>query len=126
MSGWFNKKVNGTKFTNGNVCRLVDGALRRAKIAGVPCATREVLVFWINRNISDVCPALGIDMVTGTGVCQNASPTLHRFNPALGYVPGNIAIICFQANKCIGDYQPDEMMRAANFQANALENGGAL
>lgn len=45
------------------------------------------------------CPALGLELKTTPGPrCKN-SPSLDRIDPALGYVPGNIAVISDFANR---------------------------
>lgn len=37
------------------------------------------------------------------------SPSLDKFKPALGYMPGNIAVISFRANQLKGDATLEEL-----------------
>ncbi len=46
----------------------------------------------------DVCPILGVKLIYNSGKRNNASPSIDRVIPSLGYIPGNIAIISFRAN----------------------------
>ena len=57
--------------------------------------------------IPPTCPVLGIPIAAGhsankTGPAASA-PTLDRINPALGYVPGNVAVISWRANRLKSD-----------------------
>jgi len=54
-------------------------------------------------------------MVVGKGQPHDASPTLDRLNNAWGYVPGNIAVISYRANKLKGDATADELRRIAEW-----------
>jgi len=65
----------------------------RAKRAALPCT---ITVHDI--HIPEVCPALGIPLVPGANT-QDASPSLDRLRPDLGYVPGNVVVISYLANK---------------------------
>jgi hypothetical protein len=50
------------------------------------------------------CPALGIKLELSHGkYATNASPTLDRFIPELGYIPGNVTVISKKANRLKGD-----------------------
>lgn len=54
---------------------------------------------------ADICPVLKLPMephTDGPGP-SDLSPTLDRFDPALGYVPGNIYVISHRANKLKSD-----------------------
>jgi hypothetical protein len=72
---------------------MVRNAKGRAKRAGVPFSlTPEDVV------IPDLCPVLGIPIKQGKGGHSANSPTLDKIIPALGYVPGNVAVISHRAN----------------------------
>lgn len=72
---------------------LYDGAKRRASLDGIPFTiTIEDIV------IPQRCPVLGILLVTGASANHPALPSLDKFIPALGYVPGNINVISLRAN----------------------------
>ena len=74
--------------------RMVNGARRRAKAGNYPCTiTRDdVLPF------PTVCPVLGIALACASGAPTDASPSLDKIVPSLGYVPGNVAVISWRAN----------------------------
>lgn len=46
---------------------------------------------------------LGIELVVGIGGHTDASPSLDKFVPSLGYVRGNIAVISNKANRMKAD-----------------------
>jgi hypothetical protein len=82
----------------GNMERhLYNVARLRAKKTGVPFAiTREDVV------IPTHCPVLGIPLIVGVygmGAMNPQSPSLDRLVPSLGYVPGNVAVISWRANR---------------------------
>lgn len=64
--------------------------------------------------IPDVCPALGIPLVSGqfrprgTMLAFNA-PSLDRINPELGYIKGNVAVISWRANHLKNNATADEL-----------------
>lgn len=61
------------------------------------------------------CPALGIRLEPGRGVSQDMSPTLDRLNPEWGYIPGNIAVISYAANRAKGNMRADELEKVATW-----------
>lgn len=81
-------------------------ARRRARKAGLPFTiTLE------NIQIPDRCPVLGISMRRGkgNGNHQPCSPTLDRIDPEKGYVPGNVWVICYKANRMKSDATIEEL-----------------
>jgi hypothetical protein len=48
--------------------------------------------------IPEFCPVLGIKIEKGSGPFLPSSPSIDRFDPTKGYVPGNIFIISNRAN----------------------------
>lgn len=48
-------------------------------------------------TVPAVCPVMGIPMTVG-GARDN-SPSLDRIDPSRGYVPGNVCVICYRANR---------------------------
>lgn len=53
--------------------------------------------------IPERCPVLGIPLMVGTWGDTDASPSLDRFIPSLGYVRGNAAVISNRANRLKSD-----------------------
>jgi hypothetical protein len=76
----------------------------RAKDQGVPFdITVEDIV------IPDLCPVLSIPLVRGKGGWAEGSPTLDKIIPSLGYVPGNIAVMSWRANRLKQDGTLEEL-----------------
>ncbi len=65
--------------------------------------------------IPDVCPVLGIPLISGAGLRSPNTPTLDCINPALGYVPGNVMVVSWRFNKVKGDLTPTELQRIARW-----------
>lgn len=71
-------------------------ARQRAKELGLACTiTRE------DCAVPTHCPALGIELKVNSGGkgFKDESPSLDRIDPAKGYVPGNVVVISFRANR---------------------------
>lgn len=76
--------------------RMLEGARRRARRKNIP--------FSIGREdlpIPRVCPVLGIRLeASKTGAGRNdCAPSIDRIHPELGYVPGNVVVISWRANR---------------------------
>lgn len=74
--------------------RMLNSARQRAKQAGLPF---ELTVGDI--ELPDHCPALGIPIRYTPGPRSDDSPSLDRLRPELGYVAGNVRVICDLANR---------------------------
>lgn len=103
----------------GWTAQAVRSARRRAKIANVPCTITAADL----PPIPDVCPALGIPLVIGGAGFNGSSPSLDRIIPSLGYVPGNLVIISFRANRIKNDSTVSELCAVASFYANLSTTG---
>jgi hypothetical protein len=99
-------ETNGAK-RGSDRYELWRGAKQRAKKKGVPF---EINVRGI--TIPKLCPVLGIELKPNVGGKTGSphSPSLDRYNPALGYVVGNVAVISNRANLLKSDATPTEMM----------------
>lgn len=51
----------------------------------------------------------------GKVTITDASPTLDRVNPAWGYVPGNIAVISYAANRAKGAMSANDLSKIADW-----------
>ncbi len=63
-------------------------------------------------NCNGVCPVIGCGRSfspSGTHDDRYASPSLDRIDNSLGYVPGNIWIICFECNHIKRHYSADRL-----------------
>lgn len=92
-------------------------AKARAKAAGLPFSiTAEDVV------PPSHCPILGIPLVSGRsrrGV-SDASPTVDRLIPSLGYVKGNVIVISGRANRIKNNSTPEELRKIADFVERAI------
>lgn len=83
---------------------LLNAARRRARVKGVPCT-----ITLKDIRIPDFCPVLGIELVQASGVFTDQSPTLDRRVPEDGYVPGNVCVVSYRANRIKNDASIDEL-----------------
>lgn len=65
--------------------------------------------------IPEYCPVLDIPLMRGRGSSTPNSPTLDRIWPALGYIPGNVAVISHRANTIKGDATSAELTRVLSW-----------
>jgi hypothetical protein len=89
-------------------------ARARAKRKGLPFSITAADIV-----IPERCPVLGIPLAPGSGgpgvgPAGNA-PTLDRIVPSLGYVPGNVVVISWRANRIKADATPDELDAIASW-----------
>jgi hypothetical protein len=73
-------------------------------------------------RIPEYCPVLGIPLVTKTGKLEPGSPTLDKIVPDLGYVPGNVMVISWRANKIKSDASIGELTRLGRFYEQYAAN----
>lgn len=90
--------------------RLLIQAKQRAKRLGVPCTITEDCIV-----IPSHCPILGIQLQVGSGKFHDASPSLDRLTPQLGYVPGNVAVISYRANTVKNNASAQELRMIADW-----------
>ena len=98
-----NKQCNSFKTRNPKKF-MVQCAKIRAKKAGVPFSITDE-----DFEIPEFCPVLGIKLESGTKKYHEASPSLDRIIPQLGYVPGNVVVMSFRANRIKGDASREEL-----------------
>jgi len=83
---------------------------QRANEKGLPHTIRPEDVV-----IPVVCPVLGIPLNPSSNIRSDNSPSLDRFIPALGYVPGNIAVISWRANRLKNNATAEEITAIAQW-----------
>ncbi len=101
---------------------LVYKASRRAKHRGqrFEITGRDLL------PAPDVCPALGIPLrYDGKGQRGNWA-TIDKIVPALGYIPGNVQIISWRANRLKGDGSPRELLAIVNYITQRIKASEVL
>ena len=102
-------ELAGTVYRSWRPLRvLYKNAQNRARKYNVPFTITEQDIV-----IPEFCPILGVRLEHGRGVTTNNSPTLDRIVPALGYVPGNVAVICHKANRVKGNNDGATIMKIA-------------
>lgn len=78
--------------------RTLNEARIRAKRLNVPFSLELSDI-----KIPEFCPVLGISLIIGGKMRIPNRPTLDRHIPELGYVAGNVSVICWLANKTKGN-----------------------
>jgi hypothetical protein len=68
-------------------------------------------------NLVDTCPILGIplDYSFGKGVRTENSPSIDQIIPGAGYIPGNVIVISWRANRIKNDGSPEEHLKIYEF-----------
>lgn len=89
---------------------MIYWATKRAKGKGLPC-TIGVIDVWIPKY----CPVLGLVLTPGNHKRHDASPTIDRFRPELGYTPGNVQVISHRANQLKNNATVAEMERVLRY-----------
>jgi len=77
-------------------------------------------------RIPEVCPILGIKLTKGEGCVTEASPSLDRIIPGLGYVKGNIQVISFKANTIKSNATPEELRKVADWSEKNSQSAKPL
>ena len=78
--------------------RLLKKARERATAYG-----REFTITLDDITIPSKCPLLGVPLFVGTKQVKNNSPTIDRKDSTKGYVPGNVWVISWRANRIKSD-----------------------
>lgn len=91
---------------NNPEAKLYSVAKSRAKKQGV--------AFTLNKSdvvIPECCPVFGFPLTVAQGGrgFNDTSPTLDRFNNTKGYVPGNVRVISWRANRLKCDATLEEL-----------------
>jgi len=86
------KKIKQDKLENVAIY-LWKYAKRRAKEKQLP-----VTLVLEDIKVPEYCPVLGFKLIPGEGKVHDASPTLDKIIPSLGYIPGNIIVMSKKAN----------------------------
>lgn len=88
-----------------NLSRMIfDHARRRAREKGLVFALSLADIV-----VPERCPIFGSPLEVGNGKRSENSPTLDRIEPSLGYVPGNVWVISWRANRIKNDSTLDEL-----------------
>lgn len=67
------------------------------------------------------CPVLGIELQYGVGYRNDSSPSLDRIDSTKGYVPGNVLVISWRANRLKSDATLSELRLIAAYMERELQ-----
>ena len=76
---------------------------QRARRKSIPCEINATDI-----HIPNNCPICARQLIAGKKKVANASPSVDMYNPKLGYIPGNVWIICFGCNRRKGDLSGED------------------
>lgn len=100
--------------------KTIKGRLARSRNR----AKRNGLEFTITEAdvvVPEFCPVLGLRLDQNTVVRQQANtPSLDRFDNSKGYIPGNVRVISFRANKLKSDATAEEMRRVLAYMEGRI------
>lgn len=68
-----------------------------------------------------ICPILGIELDWFSEYTQENSPSFDRVDPTKGYIPGNVIICSWRANRIKNDGSAEEHRKIAEFLDNKLK-----
>jgi len=77
--------------------------------------TNDYLMGLIRSTPTCECCGCAINYDYKSGVRQNDSPSIDRFNPSEGYVAGNVTLICWRCNNLKRDATPEELEMVARW-----------
>lgn len=94
---------------------MLNAARQRAVKNGIPFELTEDDFY-----IPDVCPVLGItlEFAEGKGHYTSHSPSLDKFDPEIGYVRGNVAVISMKANRMKSDATLSDVEKLLKWMQN--------
>lgn len=71
---------------------------------------------------NDVCPILGIKINWENEIRGEDSPSLDRIDSSKGYIPGNVAICSWRANRIKNDGTEEEHRKIADYLHSLLQD----
>lgn len=90
--------------------KLWSAAKNRARIGGIPFTLKlEDIV------IPETCPVFGIPLRWEEGPRTDNTPSLDRHIPDRGYVPDNVSVISWRANRLKNNATPEELRLLADY-----------
>ncbi len=95
---------------------MVYQAKLRSEVQDVPFDLTEY-DFEIPQN----CPILGLRLEPSEGRATDTPPSLDRIIPELGYVPENVSVISWRANRIKADGTASEHEEIASFMRKRLD-----
>lgn len=109
---WYHK--DSRELISNNPKKLMLRRTRNsAKGRGYECSITEDDFY-----IPEYCPVLGYKLEFKKGDKENDSPSMDRKDSSLGYIPGNVQVISYRANKIKSDMTKEELEKLYNFIFN--------
>ena len=68
----------------------------------------EIETVAMGAKFSERCERCGVRLRFGDKAATPISPSCHKVRPSLGYVKGNVSLVCFQCNSDIGEAETIE------------------
>jgi hypothetical protein len=93
-----------------NIGMLIRAARKRSRKAGLSCTILATDIV-----VPALCPVLGTPILPGVGRMADSSPSLDRKDPKQGYIPGNVFLISWRANRIKSDGTAEEHRRIADW-----------
>jgi hypothetical protein len=94
----------------GQKKRLLNNAKQRAIKGGLPFSITEADI-----DIPEFCPVLGFKLTTGKGSVDPSSTSIDKIDPKRGYVPGNVQVMSYMANRMKSNATPTELLMFADW-----------
>lgn len=108
-------KYNAKMRVKRPLANQLNAAKTRARLKDLPFD-----ITLLDLPIPDLCPCCGKHMVinikTGTGASYDC-PSIDRLRPHLGYVKGNVAVICWRCNNLKSDASAAELHAIATWMS---------
>lgn len=105
-----NAKVLWVERYHSNIVRaMLQAAKARAKQKGLLFTITEADI-----TVPDACPLLGIPLAASREARTPGSPSLDRKDARKGYVPGNVWVISYRANRIKNDATVAEFVMMAD------------
>lgn len=113
MAGTSDPDVRLNAITKYAVAEALKRARNRAKASAIPFDLSPAYISDMMRAQMCACAVSGIQFDLGrSGVRQGKTrlpfrPSIDKLDPALGYVRGNVRVVCFAVNMALSDWGDD-------------------
>jgi hypothetical protein len=100
------------------------GMRARAQSRAIPLDKAALDVFaltnWLMRQTDCECCRQPFQMIPKGAVWSDSSPSIDRLVPALGYVPGNVALLCWRCNNLKRNATAAELRRISDWMGSRV------
>lgn len=103
-------------YKNNIITQMLKGAKQRSKKSGL-----EFNISGKDIILTKKCPIFDIEFEIGLDNIET-SPSLERIDSSKGYIPSNIIVICYKANRAKGDATLQELIMINDFYKNLNKN----